>query len=138
MASTGRFPLSASTILLSLLIPVLAGAEDLDSCPSYASRLNRAAQSYESAKSSFESACNPYYGYSRKEQSACGTYGYARSQFDQAKSELLDASSAAARQCGGSTTDTTCIRLFRETATELNNTKKKLANTEAELGLIKT
>ncbi len=64
-------------------------------CPQKAKKLKNAANEYEyahsnleSEKNSYESACNSGWGFSRKDESACGVYGYKRSALDSAKSSL--------------------------------------------------
>lgn len=74
--------------------------EYTDSCARYAKKLYRAADEFDSAKSNLESACNPYYGYNKDDESACGTYGYERSGFESAASELEYALGKVSRFCG--------------------------------------
>lgn len=67
-------------------------------CAREARNLRDAAETYEtalsdleSAKSSYESACNSDYGYSASDKSACGSYGYERSDYESALDDFRSA-----------------------------------------------
>ena len=94
-------------ILLMLLIilflqPILSFAEwDEYFCTSKARSLYNLSQEAEYAKDQFESACNPSYGYQKDDEGACGSYGYVRTNYENAKSDVEFAASSANRYCGG-------------------------------------
>ena len=89
-----------STTLLMFVLAIGSPALSYDgSCARRAKRLERNANEYESAKSTFESACSDW-GYSRDDESACGPYGYERSALESARNDLEYAISRAARSCG--------------------------------------
>jgi len=96
-----------------------------------------AADGYESAKSSYESACDPYFGYSKENKSACGSYGYERTSYDSAKSELESALSNVSMFCGtGDQLIKPMLRAFKKQAKNLNSEishlKDKIKKLEAE------
>lgn len=124
-------------MLLFLLLPHSVNAKYTDSCSHYARRLWRAADSYESAKSSFESACDPYIGYSKDDELACGAYGYEKSSYDAAKSELEDALNNVSNFCG--TCDSilgTFIQAYKREVkkleSEINSLKNRIIELEME------
>jgi hypothetical protein len=117
-----------SLTLLLLLLPFSLNAEYTDSCALYAQMLWSAADSYDSAKSSFESACDPYIGYSKNDKSACGSYGYERNSYKSAKSELEDALNNVAIFCGP------CDGILASFARE---SKKNSKNLESEVDRLK-
>lgn len=90
----------AMVIFAATIIPVRQSAAYDESCGMYAQFLWSAADQYESAKSSYESACSPYYGYSKNDEFACGPYGYERSAYESAKEELESAISNVGISCG--------------------------------------
>ena len=73
-----------------------------ESCGMYAQFLWSPAEEYESAKASYESACSPYYGYSRDDESACGSYVYERRPYEGARDELESAIQNVGIFCGAS------------------------------------
>jgi hypothetical protein len=117
-----------SLTLMLLLLPSSLNAEYTDSCALYAQMLWSAASSYDSAKSSFESACDPYIGYSKNDKSACGSYGYIRSPYESAKRELKDALNNVALFCGP------CDGLL---ASFMRESKKNSKNLESEIDRLK-
>ena len=71
--------MSWKRIFLLLVVALVASSSAYsydESCASKAKKLKYAAEEYESAKSSYESACSPDWGYSQDDESACGQYGY--------------------------------------------------------------
>jgi flagellar motility protein MotE (MotC chaperone) len=90
-----------------------------------------AASEYESEKSQFKSACDPDYGYSKNDESACGAYGYLRSGYIRAARSLQDALDNVAIFCGPCDN---IIRAARSAADkELLGLKKELADMEEKL-----
>lgn len=90
--------------------------------------------SFESAKSSYESACSSY-GYSRKDSTACGPYGYVRSEYKSHESnleksilELQSQLSSANQTCGAGPTrqERTLIRTLANESKELKAANEKL------------
>jgi hypothetical protein len=75
-------------------------AEYSESCSLYAQTLSSAASDYDFAKSAFKSACDPYYGYDKNDQSACGTYGYRTTTLKRAYNEVESALTSVALFCG--------------------------------------
>jgi flagellar motility protein MotE (MotC chaperone) len=86
--------------LLIVLVSCVARAEYTNSCGLYAQMLWSASTDYESAKSDYDSACDPTFGFSRRVESACGAYGYVTSSFKEAKTSLEGAQRNAALFCG--------------------------------------
>jgi hypothetical protein len=76
------------------------GGEYTDSCARYAKKLSYAADEFDSAKSNYESSCDPYYGFMKDDESACGPFGYERSSLESAASELEYALDKVNRYCG--------------------------------------
>lgn len=100
MRTKSRIYIKVNFVCFLLLFSVASKAEYTDSCGLYAQMLWSAADGYESAKSSYESACDPYFEYSKGNESACGSYGYERTSYDSAKSELESALSNVSIFCG--------------------------------------
>jgi hypothetical protein len=113
--------------IICLIMPIMVIAEYTDSCALFAQMLWSASSNYDSAKSSFESACDPYIGYSKGNESACGSYGYERSSYESAKAELEDALNNVALFCG--TCDgmvKLCLRKTKKESMELKSEVKEL------------
>lgn len=125
-------------LLFGAIVPVHSIAEYSDSCSMYAQQLGSAADDYESRKRQFKSACDPYYGYNKNDEAACGSYGYARSSYDRAKTALRDAISSVASFCGVPEESSRHFLDLRKMGNELNELKKKLADKEAELEAFKS
>ena len=87
-------------VIFGLSYPQYLFAIYTSSCAPSAGLLQSAADSYENAKSDYESACNQYYGYSRNELGACGPYGYVRSELEEAKGRLSSAINDVESMCG--------------------------------------
>ena len=103
----------------------------------YAQMLWSAADSYESAKSSYKSACDPYYGYSKDDESACGRYGYERSSYESAVSELESGLRNVALFCGPcdgilETFIRESMKNRRKLEAEISQLQKDLTELEAE------
>ena len=111
-------------------------------CSREAKNLRYAADEYESAvsdlesaKDSYESACNPDYGYSSDDTSACGRYGYERSEYESALEnlrsairELTAAYDSVARRCEPpdyqrNSVASSCLLALSETKKELSECK---------------
>lgn len=133
MKSLGKRTRIGVACLLLTSLPAQALAEYTDSCSRYAKRLWNAADQYENEKSSYESACNPSYGYSKDNTGACGSYGYLRSSYESAKSELQDAIGSVRKMCGVPAQDSVYIQLLRNMKLEMDDLQKKLDATKAEL-----
>jgi hypothetical protein len=81
-------------LMVAIYISCLSGvgySGDLSSCGLYAQFLWSSADTFESAKSQFNSACNRDYGYNKNDEGACGSYGYERTSYENAKNEFEDA-----------------------------------------------
>ena len=104
--------LLALTSLMSICWLMPAEAVDYQ-CSREAKNLRYAADEYESAvsnlesaKDSYESTCNPDYGYSANDASACSRYGYERTEYESALEgfrsafeDLTTAYEAVTRRC---------------------------------------
>lgn len=128
---------SLSIALLFLLLPVSLNAEYTDSCALYAQLLWSAAENFDSAKSGFESACDPYIGYSKGDEAACGSYGYERSSYESAKSELEDALNNVALFCGPcegilSSVRRSSMKNCKNLESEIDGLKKRILELEEE------
>lgn len=115
----------ARTAILAvfIIIPNHLEASYDESCGMYAQFLWSASDQYESAKSSFETACAPGYGFSANDEAACGAFGYERSSYDNAKSELESAISNVAIFCG---TGDRFLRMIRRLEAENKKLKAKI------------
>lgn len=98
----------------------------------YAKQLGSAADQYESKKRQFKSTCDPYDGYAKNDDAACGSYGYAHSSYEKAKSELRDAISSAGSFCGIPEESSRYVQDLRQMGHELNELMKKLADEDAQ------
>ena len=105
-----------------------AYGEYSSSCSMFAQMLWSAADAFDSEKSNFDSACNRSYGYSKDDESACGSYGYARSGYDNAKRELEDAQSNVGLFCG------TCDQFIRIMK---SRSQKKLVEANSEISKLR-
>lgn len=133
-------------VLLTATLPttLLAGYSSM--CGSYASDLERAAGSYESAesrygraKSDFESACGSF-GYSKTDESACGQFGYIREDYrsaatrlKSATSELQSAMSNVSSSCGVPGEESMYMRALAKAANDNEELKKRVLKLEQEL-----
>ena len=106
--------------------PVLVAAEYSDDCSRRARALRDAADSFDSQLSSYKSACDQYYGYSKNDENACGPYGYLTSSLKSAASELDDANDRVRRDCG--TCDGIASAAFRGSAQVVSELKKENAD----------
>jgi hypothetical protein len=86
--------------VIMLLFALTAQADYTDSCSMFALTLSSAADTYDSKLRSFKSACDPYIGYSKADEGACGEYGYMRSPAKRAQRDLEDAQNNVALYCG--------------------------------------
>ena len=91
------FPL---ILALAFYVGVVHAGDYTDSCARYAKKLSYAADEYDSAKSNYESTCDPYSGYAKDDESACGPYGYGRSAVESAASGLEYALDKVNKYCG--------------------------------------
>ena len=82
------------------VISVCARAEYTDSCAMFAQTLSGAAEEYDSKRSTFKSACDPYTGYDKNDETACGEFGYLRTAVGRARRNLEDAINNVAQFCG--------------------------------------
>ena len=117
-------------VTIATMLPRVSVAYE-ESCGMYAQFLWSAADEYESAKSSYESACSPYYGYSKDDESACGSYGYERSHYESARDELKSAIQNVGIFCGVSDAMLQALRAVYEK--KIHDLKAKLKETEQRL-----
>ncbi len=111
-------------IVILFLQPVLSLADwDEYACTSKARNLYRLSQDAESAKSEFESACSDW-GYQKDDEYACGSYGYVRTNYESAISDVEYAASSANRYCGG--TGNSMIKKLEQYIKYLQEENKKL------------
>ena len=115
-----------------------------ESCSKRAQQLKNAAEEYESAvpdyksaKFSYESACDPRWGSSSRDESACGPHGHERSSFESAQSnlksaqdELEDAIGRVSRSCG-TTIDAEAQAIRRGCRSKIAELKEKLDSCES-------
>jgi hypothetical protein len=96
-----------------------------------------ASDNYESARSDYKSTCDPYFGYSKDDESACGSYGYARTAYNDAKGELEDALHNVALFCGNcdqfmNTALRASAKQAKRLQSEISSLRSKVKKLEAE------
>jgi hypothetical protein len=99
--------------------------------------LGSAANYYESEKSRYKLACDPYFGFSKESEGSCGPFGFNRIPYESAKSDLESALRNVSMYCvNWDQLENTMMGASEEQVknlnTEISRLKDKIKKLEAE------